>query len=79
MLAEENEFIEDDVSPPKSNSSKKPRLDEEDPTEFNGENDLFSVSELRQKVSKLTEELSLEKAKVKDLQNLNQVLQKRKF
>ncbi|XP_028398153.1 uncharacterized protein LOC114521811 [Dendronephthya gigantea] len=77
LLAEDNEFIEDDELPLVSYSSKRPRLDDEGLTEFNEKNDSSSVAELRQKVSTLSKELSLEKAKVKELQNLNQTLQKR--
>ena len=75
LLAEESEFVEDDIAiMPSSSPLKRPRLD-------NGVNghDNLSVAGLQKKVSKLTEELSAEKARVRELEKLNQTLQKRKY
>ena len=73
LLSEESEFVEDDIAVmPSSSPLKRPRLD----NGVNGHEDLSSASGLRQKVSKLMEELSAERAKVRELQTLNQTLQK---
>ena len=74
MLADESEFIEDDVGGMSATTSwKRPRLE-------NGvDEDLSSVAGLRQKASKLVQELSAEKAKVKELKKLNQTLQKSEY
>ena len=73
LLSEESEFVEDDIAVmPSSSPLKRPRLD----NGVNGHEDLSSASGLRQKVSKLMEELSSERAKVRELQTLNQTLQK---
>ena len=75
LLAEESEFIEDDHSMSITRSSKRPRLQNGVNDE---EEDLSSVTGLKLKVSKLVQELSAEQAKVEELQELNQTLQKGK-
>ena len=75
LLAEESEFIEDDNSMSITRSSKRPRLQNGGVDE---EEDLSSVTGLKLKVSKLVQELSAEQAKVEELQELNQTLQKGK-
>lgn len=71
LLVEESEFlIEDDVGSMSLSRSKRPRLD----NGVDGQDE--SVPGLKRKVSKLVEELSVEKAKGQELQKLNQTLQK---
>ena len=71
LLVEESEFlIEDDVGRMSLSRSKRPRLD----NGVDGQDE--SVPGLKRKVSKLVEELSVEKAKGQELQKLNQTLQK---
>lgn len=71
MLTEENDFIDEDVGSMSTNMPT-PRME----NGINHQADLSFVAGLKEKVSQLVEELSVEKAKVKELQNFNQTLQK---